>query len=285
MAIPNSILISDHRYRFQPVIRMPEHNDSMQVSFATVCSTKIGLRRKHTALPKSTQKGISGLTSHSHRKHRIFLLSPANLAGIRAGYVLKANAASDLACRLRQNGVTLGELFTFVSGLYFRGKLAYARAFSTPPFDVSGSFVITASAGLLAPETVVTLERLREMAANDIDAGEPRYRAPLDRDCHLLLERLGGVCDIVLLGSIATSKYVDPLLQIFQDRLLFPREFVGRGDMSRGGLMLRSVEGGKELAYAPVLNAIRHGPKPPKLVPSSIRRSKSAFEGAAHDRE
>ena len=145
--------------------------------------------------------------------------------------------------------------------------------------------MITASAGLLAPETVVTLERLREMAANDIDAGDRRYRAPLDRDCHLLLERLGGLCDIVLLGSIATSKYVEPLLQIFQDRLLFPMEFVGRGDMSRGGLMLRSVEAGKELAYAPVLNAIRRGPKPPKLVPSAIRRSKSAFEGAARDPE
>jgi hypothetical protein len=235
----------------------------------------------NASMQESTQKGMSGLTSHSHRKHRIFLLSPANLAGIRAGYVLKANAASDLACRLRQNGVTLGELFAFVSGLYFRGKLAYARAFSTPPCEVSGSFVITASAGLLAPETIVTLDGLREMAANDIDAGEPRYRAPLERDCHLLLERLGGFCEIVLLGSIATPKYVDPLLQIFQDRLLFPMEFVGRGDMSRGGLMLRSVEAGKELLYAPILNATRHGPKPPKLVPSVVRRKRAAFEDAA----
>jgi hypothetical protein len=212
-----------------------------------------------------------------HCRHRIFLLSPANLAGVRAGYVLKANGASDLACRLRQDGVTLGELFTFVSGLYFRGKLAYARTFSTPPPDVSGSFVITASAGLLPPETVVTLDGLREMATNDIDAGNAQYRAPLDRDCHLLLDRLGGLCDIVLLGSIATPKYVGPLLQIFQERLLFPTEFVGRGDMSRGGLMLRSVEAGKELLYAPVLNATRHGPTPPKLVPSVVRRSKPAF--------
>jgi hypothetical protein len=221
---------------------------------------------------------MSGLTSQLPCRHRIFLLSPANLAGIRAGYVLKENGASDLARRLRQNGVTLGELFTFVSGLYFRGKLAYARAFSTPPFDVSGSFVITASAGLLAPETIVTLDRLHEMAANDIVAEDSRYRAPLDRDCHLLLERLGGLCEIVLLGSIATPKYVDPLLQIFQHRLLFPTEFVGRGDMSRGGLLLRSVEAGKELLYAPVLNATRHGPKPPKLVPSVVRRKPATFE-------
>src|SRR5579864_576912 len=129
MAISNSILISDHRYRFQPVIRMPEDNDSMQVSFATVCSTKIvATLEAHGVAPASCRhvavaatageparrrrypnqhRKESGLTSDSHRKHRIFLLSPANLAGIRAGYVLKA-AASDLACRLRQNGVTLG---------------------------------------------------------------------------------------------------------------------------------------------------------------------------------
>jgi hypothetical protein len=89
------------------------------------------------------------------------------------------------------------------------------------------------------------------------------------------------LCEIVLLGSIATPKYVDPLLQIFQDRLLFPMEFVGRGDMSRGGLMLRSVEAGKELLYAAILNATRHGPKPPKLVPSVVRRKRAAFEDAA----
>ena len=207
------------------------------------------------------------LTSESHRKHRVFCLSPANLSGIRARYILNLNGESDLSCRLRRDGVMLEELFSFVSGLYFRGKLAYARAFSMPPPDVSGSFVITATEGLIAPETIVTLDRLRGWAANDIDASDPRYRAPLDRDCRLLSEKLGDLCDIVLLGSIATPKYVEPLLQIFLERLLFPVEFVGRGDMSRGGLMLRSVEMGKELAYGPVLNAMRRGPRPPKLSP------------------
>jgi hypothetical protein len=222
-----------------------------------------------------TKKGRPGLTSRSHCKHRIFLLSPANLAGIRAGHVLKANAASNLACRLRENGAPLGELFSFISGLYFRGKLAYAKAFSTPPLDLRGSFVITPSAGLLAPETVVTLAQVREFAASEIDAENQRYRAPLDRDCRLLCERLGDSCDVVLLGSVATPKYVEPLLQIFCERLLFPTEFVGRGDMSRGGLMLRSVEAAKELAYIPVLNATRHGPRPPKLAPNVVGRRKA----------
>jgi len=199
------------------------------------------------------------------------MLSPANLAGIRAGYVLNPNAEFELACRLRHDGVSLGELFSFVSGLYFRGKLTYARAFAIPPPGVAGAFVITSCAGLLRPDTFVTITQLREWAASAIDIGTPQYRAALDRDCRLLLENLGDSCEVVLLGSIATPKYVEPLLEIFRERLLFPTEFVGRGDMSRGGLMLRSAEARQELTYAPVLNAIRHGKRPPKLKPCAPR--------------
>lgn len=210
------------------------------------------------------------------RTARIFLLSPANLGGIRAGYILNPSAGFDLASRLRREGLPLGELFSFISGLYFRGKLAYAGAFSAPPAGVSGSLVITATGGLVPPETLVTFDNLREIAANNIDPGDARYRAPLDRDCHLLSQKVGDSCDVVLLGSVATPKYVEPLLQIFGERLLFPAEFVGRGDMSRGGLMLRCVEARKELAYIPVLNAVRHGARPPKLPPSASSRRKIA---------
>ena len=214
-----------------------------------------------------------------HCRNRIFLLSPANLAGIRAGYVLNASADFELACRLRREGLPLGELFSFVSGLYFRGKLAYARAFVTAPAGHPGVFVITTMAGLLRPDTVVTIDQLREWAANDIDASDRKYRAALDRDCGLLREMLGDSTDVVLLGSIATSKYVDPLLEVFREQLLFPADFVGRGDMSRGGLMLRSVEADQELTYAPVFNAIRHGKRPPKLTPSNVRGTKPANTG------
>ena len=171
--------------------------------------------------------------------------------------------------------MSLGELFSFISGLYFRGKLAYARAFSVPPAGMPGSFVITATSGLLSPETIVTLDRMSEIAANDIDPGDTRYRAPLDRDCQSLSEKFGSSYDVVLLGSVATPKYVEPLLQIFGERLLFPAEFVGRGDMSRGGLMLRCVEANEELVYTPVLNAVRHGARPAKLSPLKARRSKT----------
>src|SRR5258705_137811 len=70
---------------------------------------------------------------------------------------------------------------------------------------------------------------------------------------------------VVLLGSIATGKYVDCLLEVFGPRLVFPAAFVGRGDMSRGGLLLRAARSGKELAYTPIAGATLHGPRPPKL--------------------
>ncbi len=205
-------------------------------------------------------------------------MSPANLSGIRAGYLLRENAKSDLAARLRNHGAALGELFTFVSGLYFRGKLAYARAFSSPSSDLLQPLVITAGSGLLSPETIISFHQVTEWTTTDISAGHERYRAPLDRDCRSLSEQIGNDCDVVLLGSIATPKYVDPLLKVFGERLLFPSEFVGRGDMSRGGLMLRAVDAQQELAYIPVLNAKRRGHRPAKLLPLQPRRTANAFK-------
>jgi len=177
------------------------------------------------------------------------------------------NRGSEMAIRLRQDGVPLGELFSFMSGLYFRGKLAYARAFALAPPGLSGAFVITASGGLISPDMPVTLDGLREISLANVDPRDPRYRVPLDRDARILSERAELDCELVLLGSVATSKYVDPLLEVFGGRLLFPAEFVGRGDMSRGGIMLRCVESGEQLTYIPVLNATRNGRKSPKLQP------------------
>ena len=184
---------------------------------------------------------------------------------------MAVNAGSDLSRRLRGEGAALGEVFSFISGLYFRGKLAYAQAFSSPPSGVCGCYVITAGGGLLPPDTVVTLNRLREFAVNAIDPCNENYRTPLNRDCGSLSATAGNSCEIVLLGSIATPKYVEPLLQIFGKRLVFPMDFVGRGDMSRGGLMLRCVDAGSELAYTPILTATRRGSRPPKLAPLVVR--------------
>jgi hypothetical protein len=201
---------------------------------------------------------------HSH-PHRIFLLSPANAGGLRAQLMLNDRAQFDLAVRLRGDGVALGEVFAFISGLYFRGKLTYAQAFAAPPPGLPGTLVITAGLGLLAPDTAVTIDHLRQIASVPVDAADERYRKPLARDARTLADYAGSSCAVVLLGSIATAKYVEPLLEVFGDRLLFPAEFVGRGDMSRGGLMLRSARSGSELTYVPVAGAIRHGPRPARL--------------------
>jgi hypothetical protein len=204
---------------------------------------------------------------------RIFLLSPANCSGTRARMLLSERAGFELALRLRTGeGVALGEAFAFVSGLYFKGKLAYALEFARPPepdlpLTASGALVITPTAGLRPAETPVTVDALRAFAAVDIAASDPRYRKPLMASARTLADEIGPDCEVVLLGSIASAKYVDILVGIFGDRLLFPTEFVGRGDMSRGGLLLRSVRGGQELAYAPVKGAVRHGPRPPRLLP------------------
>ncbi len=199
--------------------------------------------------------------------HRIFLLSPAHCGGKRASYLFNDNATFDLARRVREpGGVPLADVFSFVSGLYFRGKVAYARTFGRPPEGLSGAMVITANRGLVPADTTVTLADLRDMGCVDIAVDEHRYRRPLARDARALAG-INANCQFVLLGSVATGKYVDVLLDAFGERLLFPEEFVGRGDMSRGGLMLRCVEEGRELRYVPVAGATRRGRRPPRLKP------------------
>ncbi|HMJ54026.1 MAG TPA: hypothetical protein VK540_18220 [Polyangiaceae bacterium] len=200
-------------------------------------------------------------------EHTIFLLSPAKLGGARADIVLGADAKSRLACELRSGGVPLGELFSFVSSLYFRGKVAYASAFARPPTDAPGALVITPGEGLLPLDARVTLDRLRTWATIAVDARNKRFTDPLLRQAVTLVRAHGATTRFVLLGSVASSKYVDPLVRAFGYRLFFPPDFVGRGDMSRGGLMLRAASSGEELTYAPVEGTALHGPRPARLTP------------------
>ncbi|MEX1186412.1 MAG: hypothetical protein WEA80_07465 [Gemmatimonadaceae bacterium] len=175
---------------------------------------------------------------------------------------MNPGAEFELARRLRNDELSIGEVFSFLSGLYFRGKLAYARKFAAAPESI---FVITSNHGLVSPDTLVDLDELREFAAVPIDLEEPRYVRPMAAGARNLAASADRTTRIVLLGSIATRKYVEPLGEVFGERLVFPSEFVGRGDMSRGGLMLRSVLAGKELDYIPVATAVRRGARPPKL--------------------
>ena len=209
---------------------------------------------------------MSGKTNNTAQ--RVFLLSPAYAGGRRAQMILRDRAQFALAKKLRsKQGASIAEVFTFLSGLYFRGKIAYANAFTRSEDGECGVFVITPTRGLADVRSMITLSDLREFAAVDIDPEDPRYRKPLENSVRTLARSLPLDCDIVLLGSIATGKYVDIFLKHFGKRLQFPADFVGRGDMSRGGLMLRCAEDRTELRYVSVAGAVLNGKRPPKLVP------------------
>ncbi len=201
---------------------------------------------------------------------RIFLLSPAHCGGKRAALLLREAASFPLAVQLRSSeGVPLGDAFSFLSGLYFRGKLTYASRFTRPPVGIPGVQVITANRGLVAADTRVGREDLRGFGTVDIRSSDPRYREPLLRDLAALVE--DPAVELVLLGSVAMGKYVDVLLDAVGERLMFPSDFVGRGDMSRGALLLRAAREGRELAYESAAGAL------PRLRSKSAR-SKS-FDG------
>jgi hypothetical protein len=186
---------------------------------------------------------------------------------------LRRGAGFEAARKLRGEGVPpLGELFTFLSGLYFRGKLAYARAFADPPASCPGIFVITPCRGLLAPETLITAADLRRFGETEIGEDVPAYMRPLSRDARRIAMSIKPDTEVVLLGSVASLKYLKVLLKWFGPRLKFPRDFVGRGDMSRGGLLLRHAHDRQELEYITVEGAVLRGKRPPKMEPRRYKK-------------
>ena len=184
--------------------------------------------------------------------NRLFLLSPAQCSGLRARCLLRKNSRSELAQHLSGSGMPLGEIFSFLSALYFRGKLAYSKAFARPPDKIPGIFVITPTIGLVPPDAIVQAADLRRFGRAPIDLKNRRYCATLRQSASVLAGGLAADCEVILLGSIATGKYLDLLAPILGNRLRVPVDFIGRGDMSRGGLLLRSVRENRELPYIEV---------------------------------
>jgi hypothetical protein len=227
------------------------------------CSVFLSLLRQSVMAEKQISfRGLSPVNSRptmpvAGETPTVFLLSPANLSGTRGKLLRSKSSQSDLVQRLRSSHATLAEVFSFVSGLYFRGKLAYATRFANPPHGFSGVRIITSSSGLLHPNYPVTLDWIRITADSSVHPDNPAYRDPLIRDGQILNNTLPPGTRVILLGSIATPKYIEPLLEIFGPRLYFPAEFVGRGDMSRGGLLLRCTREEMQLTYAPVTSTLR----------------------------
>jgi hypothetical protein len=176
----------------------------------------------------------------------VFLLSPANLGGKRGAMLLRPNAKSELARALdSEQGAPLVDVYSFVSSLYFRGKAAYARAFGQ-------ASVMTPGGGLCGLDMGVTRQRLEAWQRVSVSEKNPHFTAPLVRHASELLDASDEATRFVLLGSVASNKYVVPLLEVFGPRLLFPTRFAGLGDMSRGGLLLGAVRAGVELDYQAV---------------------------------
>jgi hypothetical protein len=193
----------------------------------------------------------------------VFLLSPAYCGGRRAAILLNAKSDAVTAREFRAGRMSLGRAFAFMSGLYFRGKLSYAERFGD-------ALVITPTRGLQPATLPFNLALLREFAVGDVSLENPDYRRALERDARALSRQVGQTGQVVLLGSVASGKYVDVLLPILGDRLRFPIDFIGRGDMSRGGLLLRAAASGVELPYQALTTGVRpRGPRPPKLDPST----------------
>jgi hypothetical protein len=177
-----------------------------------------------------------------------FLLSPAHLGGVRGRWLRSARSGGATAQRLRESGLPIGEAFAFISALYFRGKLAYARRFA----DAAGARIIAPGFGLVELDWPLDPDRVRRMHAVGVDARRRAYRQPLAEAAAAL-----GDERIVLLGSLATGKYLDVLAPVLGERLLFPRVFVGMGDMRRGSILLRAAKRGEELEYAPFAELAR----------------------------
>ena len=186
---------------------------------------------------------------------RVFLLSPASTDGVRARQLTSPTARFAAAERYRSpEGVPIAEAFTFMSSLYFRGKIGYARHFTAPPPELAlgtvddGVLVIAPGFGLVPPSWRITAEEMKKLRRTPVDLKSRAYCAPMKRHVQQLRDAAPDAW-FVLLGSVATGKYVDLLLPALGDRLLFPRDFAGAGDMQRGGMMLRAVREERELAY------------------------------------
>ncbi|MGZ8464475.1 MAG: hypothetical protein ACXWXT_02925 [Candidatus Binatia bacterium] len=204
--------------------------------------------------------------------NRVFLLSPANCNGVRARWLLHKNGPSALAQQLRSDGgAPIGDVFKFLSALYFRGKLTYAVTFARPPEHNMGVAIITPTAGLLPCDAPISIAQLRGFSRVPISIKNQRYRTSLCRAARGFADQIGPACEVVLLGSIASTKYLNLLLPIFGERLRVPAAFIGLGDMSRGGLLLRHVREQRELDYiaASSIPAVRvPRPHPPVKVTS-----------------
>ncbi len=194
---------------------------------------------------------------------RVFILSPARLGGIRSSVLLREEAEFDLATRLRKGQANIGEAYSFISGLYFRAKLEYARTFAAPPAGVPPVLIIVPGLGLLPPETRLDRDQLRCVGEVIVHQDQEEFRSPLMRDAAMLAK--GDATRFIFLGSIATRKYTDPLRSVLGETIVVPNQFAGLGNMSRGSLLLKHATAKDELPYIPLGPELHRKARPSRL--------------------
>jgi hypothetical protein len=181
---------------------------------------------------------------------KVFLLSPANFSGVRAKQLTAPGAKFPAAVAFRsESGVAIEDAFSFMSALYFRGKAAYVRRFAPTPAAIQ---VIAPGFGLVPFGWTIDATRFTKLEKTPVDPASRSYRTPLEQHALSLAESVAPDGKVVLLGSVATGKYIDVLWPVFRERLVFPRCFAGLGDMSRGSIMLKASVSGEELDYVPI---------------------------------
>jgi hypothetical protein len=225
--------------------------------------------RFHGQTPGPTEPQFAGETPSAPN---IFLLSPADASGRRGQMLLSQKSQFELAHRLRTKGITLGEAYSFMSSLYFRGKLAYATAFASQIHNLLSIQIITPSRGLLPPRTTLSLADFLDLGVERILEKNPRYRDPLERDLRKLSESLGEDGKVIFLGSLGTKRYIPLLKEILGHRILVPRDFLGMGNMRRGAVLLRCVREHCQLTYVTLASAEELMRKP-KLGPAKRQRT------------
>jgi hypothetical protein len=227
--------------------------------------------RKGIVRTEVAQRG--GMPSPGRPK--VFVISPATAHGPRALSLRRPDSHSTLARQLKEEGVPLGDVFTFLSGLYFRGKLEYARAFAHPPGDEGGGvYIITMTDGLVSPDARISVQDLERYAL--CPEGTAAAMSTLEATARAVLKHIGSEGDVILLGSVGTGKYTNLLAPIFGERLLFPRDVLHIGQLARGALFLNRARERRELEYIPVAEIIRAGRRAsirPDSAPANVERA------------
>jgi hypothetical protein len=213
------------------------------------------LLKGNQPMPASKQKSLY--------RQSVFLLSPAHAGGVKAKLLVSEKSRFETALRFRsREGLSIAEAYSFMSALYFRGKVAYSLRFG------SDYYVIVPGFGLVPLDWKMTPARFDRLKEVEVDPRCAEYTRSLQKTASRVAASIPADCRVVLLGSIATDKYVNVLAPIFKRHLHYPKLFSGRGDMSRGALMLQASRTGQELEYAPVLSKLSCTVRQPKLLGS-----------------